>query len=481
MDGNADRKQRAPFVPLVIILTLALGLRLAPVFCRGAYPVLFLDPDSCEYHRLACNLVAGNGYSWDESPPYTPNLYRTPGLPALLAALYSLAGPSVPLAIVLQAVVSAASVLMTYLLTRALAARQSLALAAAAVQALDPVAIQYSNILLTETFTCLLVLLAAVCLCRFVARGGPGWMLVAGAVLAVGILFHPVLLFAPLLFPAVPFLRGPERDRRDVAVACAAVLIALAPAGLWMWRNHDVGDFTGISSVTAVNLLKYKAAGVEAELRGTTRAVERDRLTAECEAELPADATAGHRLRSWQRRGMAILLRHPILYAQVHLRGMALELFGPERDHTTRLLYGPAVLDEDGAYTDASTAAARETRPVATLEVARHAILAWQGVLLLGAVTGAIVLARRKPGLLAVLLVVPLYVLMLSGGPEASPRFRVLYLPAISLLTAVGYQAVGQCVRHLRWRQAESVNCSSPTELRGASRACDRGVLAPGP
>ncbi len=443
---------RAPLGWLALFLVAGLGLRLLPVLCHGEHHVLFMDSDSHGYHALACNLLAGNGYSWDTRPPYSPNTYRLPGFPAFLLGVYALTGPSVPAAIAVQAVVSTLTVLLTFSLARALTGRPGVALVAAAVQALDPVAIQYSNLLLTETFTAPLILITAGCVWKYHHTARPGWLAAAGGILAVGILLHPVLLFLPLLLPAVPLLARATRSWRQLGAASAAAALALAPASAWVVRNWYVGDFVGISSVTAVNMLKYKAAGVEAELRGTSREVERDRLTAECEAELPPGATPGDRYRLWQKRATEILLAHPLTYAKVHAKGAALELVGPERDHTTRLLYGPAVLDPEGRYTDASTAAARTERPVPALEVARYAILGWQALLLLALKFGVCRLAWLRPGLLAALLVVPLYVLALSGGPEASPRFRVLYLPVLSLLTAVGAEVVRS--RRLKARPA---------------------------
>ncbi len=447
MDDATPHRPRPPLGRLAILLAVALAIRLLPVLAHGAYPVLFMDSDSWGYHRLASNLLAGHGYSWDTSPPYSPNLYRPPGFPVVLLGLYALTAPSVPAAIVLLGIVSTATVLLTYCLARALTGRPGLALGAAAVQAMDPVAMQYSNLLLTETLTAPLILLAVWSVVRYRATYRAIWLLAAGGILAAGILIHPVLLFLPFLLPVVPLFKQATRCWRQVAVAAGAAAIALVPASGWIVRNWYVGDFLGISSVTAVNMLKYKAAGVEAELRGTSREVERDRLTAECEAELTPRASPGERYRLWQRRGSAIVLAHPLVYAKVHARGMMLELIGPERDHSTRLLYGPAVLDQEGRYTDASTAAARNERPARALDVARYLILAWQGVLLLALVVGAGRLVRARPALLALLAVVPLYVLTLSGGPESSPRFRVLYLPIFSLLTALGMEALLAAIR----------------------------------
>jgi 4-amino-4-deoxy-L-arabinose transferase-like glycosyltransferase len=442
MDVAPPSPPRPPLIWLALLLALALGLRLLPVLCHGAHPALFMGYDSWGYHRLATNLLAGHGYSWDTAPPYTPNLYRPPGYPVLLLGLYALTGPSILAAIALQALAGTAAVLLTFVLARGLDYPPRVALLAAAVQALDPVAIQYSNLMHTEVYTSLILLLTAVCVCRYRRSARAGWLLAAGALLAAGILVHPVLLFLPLLLLAAPLLTAATRTPRQLGAALTAVVLALAPASAWVGRNWYVGGLAGLSSVSDVNLLKYKAAGVEAELRGTTREVERDRLARECEAELPPGATPGERYRLWEKRGTAILLAHPLTYAKVHVRGMLVELFGPERDHTTRLLYGSATLDQSGTYTDASIAAARTERPVPAVEAGRYLILGWQVVLAVGLLLGTWHALRRRRWLLVALLVVPLYVLTLSGGPEGSPRFRTIYLPALSILTGVGAHAV---------------------------------------
>jgi 4-amino-4-deoxy-L-arabinose transferase-like glycosyltransferase len=442
MEVESPSGPRLPLGWLALLVAVGLSLRLLPVLCYGNADGLYLasDYDSWGYHRLASGLLAGHGYSWDNGPPYAPNLYRPPGFPLILVALYTLTGPWFVAAVVLQALVGTAVIVLTFLLARRLGFSGRVALLAAAVQALDPVAVHYCNCLMTETYTSVLMLLALGCVVRYQKSAHPGWLLATGGVLAVGILVHPVLLLLPLLLPVIPWLTPGTRSARLFAAGLAAMVLALAPASAWVLRNWHAGDFPDYSSVEAVNLLKYKAAGVEGELRGTGRGFQRDRLTRECEAELPAGATPGDRYRLWRQRGLGILFAHPLVYARLHAQGMLLELFGPERDQTTRLLYGRATLGPDGRCTDASIAAARD-RPVPVLEVARYLILAWQVLLCMGLIGGTCWLARRRPRLLLGLLVVPLYILTLSGGPEGSPRFRVSFLPMLSLLTGIGAQA----------------------------------------
>src|SRR5262249_47044138 len=182
--------------------------RLLPVLCYGNADGLYLasDADSWGYHRLASCLLAGHGYSWDSQPPYAPNLYRPPGFPLILLGLYTLTGPWFVAAVVLQALVGAAVIALTFLLARRLGFSTRVALLAAGVQALDPVAIHYCNCLMTETYSSVLLLLSLGCLVRYQKSAHPAWLLATGGVLAVGILVHPVLLLLPLLLPVVPRL-----------------------------------------------------------------------------------------------------------------------------------------------------------------------------------------------------------------------------------------------------------------------------------
>jgi 4-amino-4-deoxy-L-arabinose transferase-like glycosyltransferase len=449
MDGGS-RQSRSSTIKLMAIVGVGLAIRLLPVVFHYGTPSLFLDSDSQEYQQIAVNLLSEHGYSTDAHAPYAANMYRPPLLPVLLAGLYGVIGISIPAAIALQAVVSSATIILTFYLARELTGQRNLALVAALVLALDPVAIQYSNLLLTETYTSFLLLVVACCITAHRRSHSVRWLWALGVLFAAGIMLHPVLLFLPPFLLVLPFLRRETRSWQQFAVALAAVAIAYIPASAWVARNYIIGDYFGISTVTAVNLLKYKAAGVEADLRGTTREIERDRLTLECEAELAPGATPGERCRLWQRRAAEILRAHPLTYAKVHAKGMALEFIGPERDHTTRLLYGSVAWDENGEYSDESIAADHRNRAEPVRETARYLILCWQGCLLLGLFGGIWLTGRSRPALLAILALMPLYILALSGGPESSPRFRVLYLPQISLLTAVGFCTLAASMRKRR-------------------------------
>jgi 4-amino-4-deoxy-L-arabinose transferase-like glycosyltransferase len=432
------------------IVLLGLGLRLIPLLINWSHPNVFMDADSWDYHRIAMNVLAGNGYSQDQQPPYEADVYRPAGLPYLLAAVYSCGGCSIPLAILFQVAVSSGLVVLTYRLARGLGAGPQQGLAAALFVAVDPLSVIQSNMLMTEVYSSLVILGTGCLVVEYFRTLNRAWLLAAGGLIGVGILIHPLLLFVPFFLMAVPLFDSRTRSRGHFINAVLVGLVALAPAAAWVARNSAVADYRGISCVAAINLLKYKAAGVEADLRGTTREIERDRLTAECAAVLPEGATRGAKYRLWQEKGMSVLLAHPFVYAKLHARGMAVQLIGPGRDNLTRLVYGRRILDAKGRVTEAGFEAGRQREP----SPARAALL--RLALCLQLITGLLVLVgtirllvKREWWPLAVVLLPAAYVLALSGGPESEPRFRGIYMPFLCMLAAAGIPALSRLARAL--------------------------------
>ncbi len=428
---------------LGLILLVGLALRLLPWLAHVHDPALFMvDSDSWQYHQIALNLLQGHGYSSEAQPPYGPDVYRPPGYPGFLRFVYTWNGPAVPAAILIQIVLSLGAVFLTYRLVRAAGGGRRLANLAALFLAVDPLSVVHANLLLTEIFSSLVVLAVLLLVMRYWRSGSWGYLLSAGGLLGAGILVHPMLVFLPFMLVLVPWLGGRTRRYAQGAWGLLAAVLGLAPALGWMARNQAVADYGGISCVAAVNLLKYKAAGVMADLRGTSREVERDQLTAECAAELPPGATQGTKFRLWQRKGLAILRDHPIAFGKVFLKGVLVEVLGPDRDNLARFLYGAKVLGPDGKVSDTRIHETVRNEPVSAWELIRYLALAVQATTYLLLVGGLAALVFRGQFRLLLLLVWPaVYVMVLTGGPEGEPRFRVVYMPFLCMAAAVGAAA----------------------------------------
>ncbi len=442
---------------LGLILLVGLGVRLLPWLAHHHCPALFMvDSDSWQYHQIALNLLDGHGYSSEARPPYEADVYRPPGYPGFLRLVYAWSGPAVPAAIVLQIVLSLGAVLLTYYLVRAAGGPPRRANLAALFLALDPLSVTHANLLLTEIVSSLILLPALLLLARYWQSGSSGYLLLMGGLLGVGVLVHPMLVFLPLLLLVVPWLTGRTRSYAQGACGFLAAVLGLAPALGWMARNQAVADYGGISCVAAVNLLKYKAAGVMADLRGTSREIERDRLTRECENELPPGATQGAKFRLWQRKGLVILRDHPVVFAKVFLKGILVELLGPDRDNLARFLYGATILGPNGKVSDALIHQTVREKPVAAWELIRYVALAVQAVTYLFLLVGLAALVIRRQWRLLVLLLLPaLYVMALTGGPEGEPRFRVIYMPFFCMAAAVGAAVILDRLAAVRSRKKD--------------------------
>ena len=127
-----------------------------------------------------------------------PGELRPPGYPAFLAAVFRLGGDTAQVRI-LQAVLSALTILVLYGLARSATDRRTARLAAA-ICGFDPVLIGFSHLLWTETLYLLLWLAGlALVLNRFDASGRCRWA-AAGAVFGLAAFVRPqILSFLPFL------------------------------------------------------------------------------------------------------------------------------------------------------------------------------------------------------------------------------------------------------------------------------------------
>lgn len=258
-------------------------------------------------------------------------------------------------------------------------------------------------------------------------------------------MIHPILLFLPIFIAILP-LFSKTKLLHLFAVAGIGTVIGIVPATCWIVRNIKVADYTGISCVAAVNLMKYKAAGVLSDINGTTLIDEANNLSEECEIALPRNPTRGARWKAWQRKAVSILLAHPVVYIKLHLKGMFREFFGPCRDNLTRIVYGSKrVLSDKGVVTDESIKSAVSNNFVFRLDLVRYMALSFQALIYLLFFVGLAILLITNRFKLALGLSFPIgYILFLSGGPEAFCRFRAIYMPFVNIFAALGFE---NCLR----------------------------------
>jgi 4-amino-4-deoxy-L-arabinose transferase-like glycosyltransferase len=266
---------------LWIIVLAALALRLAAIVALKSWE----HPSAMEHRALAISLVNGTGFSFGAFGYYGPSSVQSPPYPLLLATFFKIFGTDAPgayaAAMVVNALAGAATVWLTYLLTRALGGSSAVGLVAAALCAvwptqIYPVTYAQAIVLITACMTAVMLLWQ-----RTIERGTlTAW--IGFSILGVlGALTEPVLLpimalsgLLILVWPS-PALKFPAR-LRNAGILLATAIIIIGP---WSVRNRMVhGKWVPIKNTFWVNVWK----GNNPHATGTDRLL----MSAEDEAKL---------------------------------------------------------------------------------------------------------------------------------------------------------------------------------------------------
>jgi hypothetical protein len=339
-----------------LLAALAVALRLAVFACGPAFDInRAFYPDSTRYVVLADQLAAHGLFSHPldtggvilkplaelriergEMEPsdrrgLQPEILRTPGYPALLAALHWTSRPLHAL-LILQCLLSGAMVLLVFDLSLQLTQSPRVATLAALILALSPGDIVAACSVLTETAFAFLFLLSVWLAVRWRPRFVAGGM--GGFLLGIATLVRPVgMLLAPALSM---WMLATNRSWKSLAAAAIVSLASFVPVGLWMVRNHAVGYGYQLSCVGPFNnyfknlaYMRMLRAGQDYERDWPAVA---DQLFVELRANLHPGEDSFHAMNRLFR---AQLQRDPMAYATVHADS-AIRLF---TDHSVMALF----------------------------------------------------------------------------------------------------------------------------------------------
>lgn len=228
-----SRLTRRPGRTLGLLLLLALALRFGYILYAGDR----IHNEGKEYYPYAENLAAGRGYYQVFETGAVWYSRRLPVIPVLLAFLKVGLGDGYRYgAGFLYALFSAAAVWVAYALGR-VSFNRRVGLLAAALLAVYPEAIYYSNQLNDGAPMLLLTALVLLFFARLLKRGRPLDAALTGFWLGVSALTHShlALFWVPMLL-CLALGRGPRRSRLvNAALLLLVFALVLAP---WTIRNH---------------------------------------------------------------------------------------------------------------------------------------------------------------------------------------------------------------------------------------------------
>lgn len=201
---------------------------------------LAADPD--RYHAVAKNVFSNGTYGKEN----TPSAYRPPLYPLLLVPCVSLENyrPGAPTAAIaaLHLLLGLATVQLVLWLGRAwcrtCGLREGWAALAALLVLCDPILLNQSTLIMTETLSTFLAVLALAALTRASQTDSPGFAFVAGGVLGLAALSRPTfLLWAFFVIIGLIFTaRSRGRGLLNGAILLLATVLVLAP---WVIRNYS--------------------------------------------------------------------------------------------------------------------------------------------------------------------------------------------------------------------------------------------------
>jgi 4-amino-4-deoxy-L-arabinose transferase-like glycosyltransferase len=423
-----------------------------------ADPAAVRSPDTPSYLGPARALIDAGRFSMTALDP-TPMFARTPGYPAFLAPILWLTDSEWAISPI-QAAVSVLAVVMVVLLGRRLLGLTA-GLVAGALLTLDPLQFVAAGKLLTEALTTvLLVAVAAVGALVLALRRPANVPLIAtlglGALVAAITIVRPTFWFYPLVIVVLLVARLRTLPRRLLLGHLLAFILPVAVVvGGWQVRNHSAVGSWQLSSISSISLYCYNAADVEARVQGTSIATVRDRFGCpipSCEGNVGGPCwitnpdAPGQGFDEWGRKGMEILLDHPLQAARGVAAGIVRQVAGPGTDTVTDYLS----VEPSRGFTGV--------------------LFVWNVVLWGFAAVGTVVgLRSRHRAFWAFVVATIAYVVVISAGPAAYARYRTPVVPLLALLAALGLQ---YCVR--RVRRARPV----PAAL-DERRAAPAGLVAP--
>jgi len=432
----------------VLLGSLAVKLVLWVGFLASADPALLLQGDSREYHDSARALLETGRFAVSPRLPFVPQTFRTPGYPTFLAAVYGVVGARAAAALLVQIVLSVATLSLVYLLVRRRWGAR-VALAATVFLALDVGSLLLSLVLLTETLFTLLLVAALACGAAVLTRPDRRrWALGMGIALAACVLVRPVAyyLVAPVALGLGVHGRRARWGARETARVLALLLVPYCAAvGGWRYRNYRVTGSSAFTRVDATVLLFYRGAAIVARRDGIGLEEARARLRAEF-GGAPGDPVAATDPGRWRREGIALIRRNPGIYARIVASGVLQSLLRP-----AGVRIGSADAPEP-AWTEEARRAG-PLRGVAARLGRRGPLYAATflfDALLVVATTGAaayavarLAAARRLTVVDVFLLGVALYLLLVQAGATSDARGRVPVEPVLALYAARGLVELG--------------------------------------
>ena len=150
---------------------------------------IVLANDAKGYHKLALSILQSGIF---------PSSFRTPGYPFFITTIYYLFGTKPWVVIISQIIIDSGTILLVYFLAKFICDERS-AIIASILYAADPVAILYSNKLLSESLFTFIFISSVFILLVFLVNEKLSSVSLCGILLGIATLIRPVAIYFPFV------------------------------------------------------------------------------------------------------------------------------------------------------------------------------------------------------------------------------------------------------------------------------------------
>jgi 4-amino-4-deoxy-L-arabinose transferase-like glycosyltransferase len=332
--AHGTRRFLSIFIPalcIVYIFGIALLFRLHRIESdrgmRASAQLPVYGSDSAGYVLIANNILEYGAFSYQDSEPYLPDSFRTPGYPALLAISKKVTGSFVPI-IFLQILFVLGTCTLLYLMGRSLFG-EVVGYGAAFLYLLDPTTIFHTLVYLSDISFAFLFLLATYLFFFWKPKKEFLVPLFSGLVLGASTLVRPISFYIPPVFLffgfLFSFLKGWSKKvwldfAKSAFLFLVAYSIVVAP---WLVRNKIDFGVAQISSVQSFNLFFYNVPEFLSFTHGNSPDFYRAILQKDAGDLSNTDSVSLVHSAQLQSIALRYIKAEPFAYAKFHLIKMA--------------------------------------------------------------------------------------------------------------------------------------------------------------
>lgn len=405
---------------------------------HAGLPMPDLSGDAGNYWQLGKNLAYEHRlYLVDETKL---NLRRPPGYPFFLASLVILFGEhaSLYIAILLQIVLWSWAVFLLYQIINNYFSER-VAFAASLLFIFEPNATYYSLQILSDTLFVFLLILAIYIFIN--KRPSSKTSFAVGLVLGLTTLVRPISEFLPLILPVVILLQG-HFSRESLKRASLIVLGAAIIIMPWMTRNLFIAKSFDISSSGTSTYYKYVLPSFISITENNDYETIQKQLANEFKATTQDLNTSSTRFM--KEKIITTVFAHPIRYGIFHVI-KTLPLF--LSDGVREILQKLSIINEKQPNLTSLILRGQFKKIISLFYTTPLLLLAiigvgfWIIIIVLGIVgfySGGIHSSRTRFPIILFLILICYSAILI--GPASTTRHRMMILPWISALAAIGYE-----------------------------------------